>query len=326
MPGARAGRLGLALALDFWLGEPPERWHPVCWMGRAVSLAERPFIRARVPATAQRAAGTVVALTLPAVTWLAARRITRLAPPRGRFALEALMLWTALAGRELYRSAMGVERGLAASLEQGRDAVARLVGRDTGRLDAEGVARAAVESVAENANDGVIAPLLYGFAGGAPLALAYKMVNTLDSMVGYRDGRYRDFGWAAARLDDAAGYLPARLTATAVVAAGAAVGADPVGAAGTWMRDAGAHDSPNAGVCEAAFAGALGVRLGGPASYGGVLRERAVLGDGLRPPLPADIARAARLMLAALATVMAAMLALDGAARRARAAMTFWRA
>jgi len=168
-----------------------------------------------------------------------------------------------------------------------------------------------VESVAENTNDGVVAPMFYASIGGAPLALAYKMVNTLDSMVGYRHEPYRDFGWGPARLDDLAGYLPARVTAAAVVAAAPLTGARPLRAARAWRRDAGRHESPNAGVCESAFAGALGVRLGGDDNYGGAVRERAVMGAGYREPGPGDIAAAARLMLAAAAAVLAAALALS---------------
>lgn len=194
-------------------------------------------------------------------------------------------------------------------LVEGREQVAHLVGRDTDTLDETGVARAAIESVAENTNDGVIAPMFYAFIGGAPLALAYKMVNTLDSMVGYRDERYRDFGWASARLDDIAGYIPARITAGSVVVAGAAAGANPVRAVRVWRKDAGGHDSPNAGVCESAFAGALGVRLGGSDDYGGIRRERVVIGAGMRDAQPGDIVRAARLMLTAAVTVLTAGMA-----------------
>lgn len=318
MRAARGGAITLAFALDLALGEPPERWHPVCWMGRAVGAAERLFVGADRPSRVKRGAGTAVAVVLPLATYMAARGLVRSLPRPAAFAAEVLGMWTAFAARSLYDRALAVERGLSRSLTDGRDQVAHMVGRDTGELDAAGVARAAVESVAENANDGVVAPLLYASAGGAPLALAYKMVNTLDSMVGYRDVRYREFGWASARLDDVAGYVPARMTAGAVIAAAAGVGADPLGAARLWRRDARRQESPNAGVCEAAFAGALGVRLGGGDTIGGVHRQRALIGAELEPPCPDDIIRAARLMLAVSATVLAALLAVRAVTGRGR--------
>lgn len=320
IPG-RGGRICLAFLLDLALGEPPERWHPVCWMGKAVAVAERPFTSREAPEALKRAAGAAVAGTLPLATFLATRRLIRFLPRPLAMALEVTALWTALATRSLYVSARAVERGLEAGLESGREQVAGMVGRDTANLDVAGVARAAVESVAENANDGVVAPLFFAFAGGAPLALAYKMVNTLDSMVGYRNRRYQDFGWASARLDDIAGFLPARLTAAAVVTAGYTVGADGRAAWRVWRRDSGGHASPNAGVCEGAFAGALGVRLGGDDRYGGNRRERAVIGAGLREPRPDDIARAAKLMLAAALAVLAAGMSLLKAGRGLKRAL-----
>lgn len=306
MISGRGSRLCLALALDLALGEPPERWHPVCWMGKAIALAEKPFKGIVGYGVAKRSAGTAVAVALPLVTYTVTRRLLDFLPRPFGFALEVTALWTALAARSLFDSAAAVERGLSSGLEPAREQVAGMVGRDTGGLDEAGVARAAVESVAENANDGVVAPMFYAFIGGAPLALAYKMVNTLDSMVGYRDPRHRDFGWAPARLDDVAGYIPARLTGAAAVATSVAVAGNPFRAVKIWRRDAASHASPNAGVCESVFAGALGVRLGGSDSYGGVGRERSVIGAGLRQPQQGDIARAARLMLASVMATMTA--------------------
>lgn len=321
IPG-RGSRLCLALALDLALGEPPERWHPVCWMGKAIALAEQPFAGIEGFGAMKRVAGASVAVALPLGTYAASRRLLELLPRPFGFALEVTALWTALAARSLFDSAIAVERGLTQGLEPAREQVAGMVGRDTAGLDEAGVARAAVESVAENANDGVVAPMFYAFIGGAPLALAYKMVNTLDSMVGYRDPRRRDFGWASARLDDVAGYLPARLTAAAAVATSAAVGANPLRALKVWRRDAAGHASPNAGVCESAFAGALGVRLGGSDSFGGVRRERSVIGAGLRLPHQGDCTRAARLMLASATAFMAAGMALLTAGARIRQVFT----
>lgn len=306
-PGTTAG---LALALDMAAGEPPESVHPVCWMGKAVSLSESAARRAAGVAgggpAALRLAGAMTAATLPVAVYLTARAMLGLVPGKWRGLASAGLLYTTLAARSLGSTARGVDAGLAAGVETGREAVSQMVGRDTAVLDEKGVARAAVESVAENANDGVVAPMFYGFIGGAPLALAYKMVNTLDSMIGYRDARYRDFGWAAARLDDLAGYLPARLTALAAAVASPAVGGDPRGALSVWRRESGGHRSPNAGVCEGAFAGALGVQLGGVNSYGGAVQATATLGMGLKHPGRDDIGRAVSLMYGSAVVAAAA--------------------
>ncbi|MHB1390059.1 MAG: adenosylcobinamide-phosphate synthase CbiB [Thermoleophilia bacterium] len=315
--------LALALALDLSLGEPPEALHPVCWMGRAVTLAERVAAGAGTDRTARRAAGAVTAVALPAGVFFASRWLLGQTPAPLTGALEAVLLYTAIAARSLGDAAAGVESGLADGLESGRERVSHMVGRDTAGLDEAGVVRAAVESVAENANDGVVAPLFWAVIGGAPLALAYRMVNTLDSMIGYRNERYRDLGWAAARLDDAAGYIPARITALAVAAAGPLVGTGSRAALSAWRRDGTGHASPNAGVCESAFAGALGVRLGGVSSYGGRQVELAPMGSGFRPPRREDIGRAVSLMYATVATatvVSAAVRGLAGHGWRGRAA------
>ena len=301
-----AAKLPLALFLDLSLGEPPQRFHPVCWMGKAVAAAESVILggdggpadadRDEAGAAAMRFAGAVTALALTVGTYGATRSLLRVLPPPLSAVTETALLVTSLAASSLQMAAQDVGLGLASGVEPGRQRVSHMVGRDTDGLDEQGVVRAAVESVAENTNDAVIAPMFYGFIGGAPLALAYKMVNTLDSMVGYRDRRHEDFGWAAARLDDLAGFLPARLTAIAVVAASPAAGTDAGGALSAWRSDAAAHRSPNAGVCESAFAGALGVRLGGGGVYGGRRIETPLMGRGNREPDRADIGRATRLM------------------------------
>ena len=173
------------------------------------------------------------------------------------------------------------------------------MGRDTSVLDEQGVARAAVETVAENASDGVIAPLFYLMIGGAPLGMAYKAVNTLDSMVGYKNERYIDFGCASARLDDAVNWIPSRLSALFMIAVCPIVGLDARGAARIWRRDRRRHASPNSAQTESACAGALGLRLAGPAVYFGKLVEKPTIGDASREIEWGDIARATRLMLAA---------------------------
>ncbi|WP_137161867.1 CobD/CbiB family cobalamin biosynthesis protein, partial [Blastococcus sp. CCUG 61487] len=178
--------------------------------------------------------------------------------------------------------------------EAGRAALPALAGRDPRSLDADGLARATVESVAENTSDAAVAPLFWGAVAGLPGLLGYRAVNTLDAMVGHRSPRYERFGWAAARLDDVANWVPARLTAALTVACAPLVGGSAPGALRTWLRDGAAHPSPNSGRCEAAAAGALGVRLGGRNVYGSRVEDRPSLGSG-RAPEPADIGPAIRL-------------------------------
>lgn len=305
MIGAGA-RVLTGYGLDLFVGEPPEAWHPVCWLGKVVDLADWAIPGRERSSGEQRIAGFVVASMLPLVTFLGTKRLIRVLPQPFSGLAEVILMSTALAPRSLYEQAQRVENALFAGVADGREQVAAMVGRDTDELDEEGIIRAAIESVAENANDGVIAPLFYGLIGGAPLALAYKTINTMDSMIGYRDLKYLYFGWAAARLDDAAGYFPARLTALAVAAVGPLAGGDSVGAIRTWHRDAGLHESPNAGVCEAAYAGALGVRLGGPGYYNSALVDKPEMGAGLDAPGREDISRAARLMYASSALVLGA--------------------
>lgn len=319
-----AVKIGLAFALDMAAEELPEGLHPVCWMGKAVTLAERAADGLADMAgpdgsrAARRLAGVVTAVGLPACTYLVSRGALKVAPPRFRGAAEVALLSTALACRSLGAAARGVETGLAGGLEEGRKHVSHMVGRDTAGLDEPGVVRAAVESLAENANDGVVAPIFYAFLGGAPLALAYKMVNTLDSMIGYGNERYRDFGWAAARLDDLAGFVPARITALAVAAASPLMSGDTLGALLAWRRDARGHKSPNAGVCESAFAGSLGVQLGGKISYGGEPVVLPRMGAGNRAPERGDIGRAVSLMYGTAVAALAAGAAASRVFRKTR--------
>lgn len=291
----------LAFCLDLVMGDP--RWlpHPVREMGRAISALEK-GLRGLFPATpgGERAAGAVLALVLPvgsfwlgwAVLWLCGR----LAPWLGLVA-EVLLCSQCLAARELKKESMAVYRELErGDLSAARTAVGRIVGRDTGSLTAEGVTKAAVETVAENTSDGEIAPLFWMAIGGAPLALAYKAVNTMDSMVGYRNEKYQYFGTAAARLDDLVNWLPARMAALVMVALCPLAGLDAEGAFRVWRRDRKKHKSPNSAQTEAAMAGALGVQLAGDAWYFGELHHKPTLGDDLRPVQPSDIKKADQLM------------------------------
>ncbi|MCF6523326.1 CobD/CbiB family cobalamin biosynthesis protein, partial [Streptomyces sp. JJ36] len=207
-------------------------------------------------------------------------------------ALTAATAWSVLGGASLAREARAVGRALeAGDLAAARARLPHLCGRDPQALDAAGIARAVVESVAENTSDAVVGALVWGAAAGVPGLAAFRAVNTLDAMTGHRSPRYRRFGWAAARLDDLAGAPGSRLTALLAVFAGP----DPRAALHAWRTDAPHHPSPNAGPVEAAFAGALGVRLGGTLSYGGRVEHRPVLHPAGRDPVPADIARAVRL-------------------------------
>ena len=290
--------------LDLALGDP--RWlpHPVVTMGRAISRAEGP-LRHVFPQTPSGArwAGRVLAVALPVLFGLATWAVLALlgaVHPALRFIAEAWISYQLLAACELRRQSMAVARAFSdGGLAAARDAVGRIVGRDTSVLDAAGVARAAVETVAENASDGVIAPLFYLMIGGAPLGMAYKAVNTLDSMVGYKNDRYLDFGRASAKLDDALNWVPSRLAALFMVAACPIVRLDARGAWRIWRRDRRRHASPNSAQTESACAGALGLRLAGPAVYFGKLVDKPTIGDASRAIEWADIARANRLMLAA---------------------------
>ena len=289
-------------ALDLLLGDPEALTpiHPVVLMGKAIRWLEK-TLRALFPKSEKGslAAGAVLAVLLPLGTWgvctLLLHLLGRLSPVLA-FAAAAVWCWQALAIKNLRDEAMKVQRALTGEgLNQARRAVARIVGRDTQALDEAGVARAAVETVAENFSDGVIAPLFYMLLGGAPLALAYKAVNTMDSMVGYKNERYLYFGRAAARLDDAVNFIPARLAALLLIAAAELTGENAGEALRIWRRDRRKHASPNAAQCEAAMAGALGLRLVGPAYYFGSYYDKPYIGDDTRPIEPGDIRRACRM-------------------------------
>ena len=287
--------------MDLLLGDPEGFPHPVVWMGKAISWLEKRLRRVFPDTPAgRRRAGLVLAAALPLGTlgisagalWLAG-----LVHPALRFVLEILWCWQALAMRCLGKESGNVRRKLTeGTLPEARAAVGRIVGRDTDALDAAGVTRAAVETVAENFSDGEIAPLFWMLLGGAPLALCYKAVNTMDSMVGYKNDRYLDFGRAAAKLDDIANWIPARLAALLLIAAAPPAGLSGKDALRIWRRDRRKHASPNAAQTESAMAGALGVRLAGPAVYFGKVYDKPFIGDDLKPVEPEDIVRANRLM------------------------------
>ena len=289
--------------LDAIFGDPAWLPHPVVYMGKAISVLEK-GLRARLPKTPEGElwGGRILAFCLPVgtlvLTSLVCMGAAALHPLLG---LAVQMFWCgqALAAKGLVQESMNVYRELTKlDLPAARIAVSRIVGRDTEALTAEGVTKAAVETVAENASDGVIAPLFYMLLGGAPLALTYKAINTMDSMVGYKNTQYLYFGRAAAKLDDIANYLPSRIAALLWVVAAALTGNDARSAWRIWRRDRRNHASPNSAQTESACAGALNVQLAGPAYYFGEYYPKPTIGDAVRPIEPEDIRRADRMMYA----------------------------
>ena len=296
--------------LDALFGDPAWLPHPVVFMGKAIARLEG-FLRPRLPKTprGEVLGGAIVAFCLPVGTLLftgaVCRGAARLHPLLG---LAVQMFWCAqaLAARGLVQESTNVYKELIKpDLPAARRAVSRIVGRDTAALTAEGVTKAAVETVAENASDGVIAPLFYMLLGGAPLALTYKAINTMDSMLGYKNEKYLYFGRIPAKLDDAANYLPSRLAGLLWVAAAAFTHNDAKGAWKIWRRDRRNHASPNSAQTESACAGALGVQLAGPAYYFGQYYPKLTIGDALRPIEPEDILRANRMMYVASSFALA---------------------
>lgn len=296
--------IALGFVLDLWLADPVWMPHPVVAMGRCISALEW-FLRKRFPATprGEQAAGVVLAAVLPLGTLAVTAGVLLLAEwlhPAVGFAVQALWCWQALAVKGLAAESRNVYRCLAeGDLPAARKAVGRIVGRDTQNLTVEGVTRAAVETVAENFSDGVVAPLFYMLIGGAPLALCYKAINTMDSMVGYKNQRYLHFGRAAAKLDDGANYLPSRLAALLWILAAALTGQNAKYAWRIWRRDRRNHASPNSAQTESACAGALGIQLAGPAYYFGEYYDKPTIGEAKRPVEAKDILRANRMLFAA---------------------------
>ncbi len=306
----------IAFLVDAAMGDPIRGTHPVVLMGRAIELLEKVLRPRRAEPKTEKIMGAVLAATIVAGTYAVSRTLLNAVRgfcPHAGDILEIWLLSTALAARGLCDSAMQVRAPLLdGNLPATRENLSMIVGRDTENLSEEEAVRATVETVAENTSDGVIAPLLFGLIGGAPLALAYKAVNTLDSMVGYKDERYADFGWASAKLDDIANFIPARIAGLFLVAAAAVTGHDCRGAWHVMLRDQRAHPSPNSGVGEAAVAGALGVQLGGVNTYGGQESFRPHIGDAVKTLEPRHIEESVHLMYWASVMAMAA-----GAALRA---------
>lgn len=316
---ARAAGVLVGYLADVAFGDP-RRGHPVAGFGTTAAALERVTYRD------SRFAGTVHTGVLVAVLGVAttlAGRSARRGGPLFEAALVAVATWVALGGTLLARTGADLADLLAADdIDGARALLPSLCGRDPAYLDRDGLARAALESIAENTSDAQVAPLMWAAAGGAPGVLVYRGINTLDAMIGHRSPRYARFGWAAARLDDAANYVGARVGGALVVVCAPVVGGSPSGAVRAWSRDAAKHPSPNAGVVEAAFAGALGVQLGGPTQYRHELQIRPTLGDGPAPGVD-DLRRAVALSrVVQLAAALTATILSGFAGRTGRRAWT----
>ena len=307
-----AGAMAVAMAVDALLGWPAPLFarigHPVTWLGRLITTVDIAWNRPSDRPAFRRAAGVAGALVVIAVSaalgWVLQ---SVLALGWIQFVLVGILAWPLVALRSLDDHVAAVASPLqAGDIAGAREAVSRIVGRDPATLDEAGIARAAIESLAENASDGIVAPVFWGALFGLPGIFGYKAINTLDSMIGHRSERHEAFGWAAARIDDVANFIPARLTGFLFVL----LAPRRAEALSCMTRDARRHRSPNAGWPEAAMAGALGVRLSGPRIYHGSITNEPWLNEGARDPLAADITqgltvyRRAMLLLAGLLAIL----------------------
>lgn len=299
----------LGFLIDCAIGDPAWLLHPVVLIGKLISLSEK-GLRRVFPKTDRGAfqAGLAMAILVPILSAGVSFGILfglYLLSPWAYFAMSTIMCWQCFAARCLAKEAQKVVKALETDgLEAGRKQVSMLVGRDTDELSEEQVLKATVETVAENASDGVIAPMLFMLLFGAVGGFFYKAINTMDSMVGYKNDRYLYFGRAAAKLDDAANFIPARLSALAMIAAAPAFRLDGRNAFRIWKRDRRKHASPNSAQTESVAAGALHIELAGPASYFGKRVEKPTLGDGDRPIERADVRRTSGLMYGASILVL----------------------
>lgn len=299
----------LAYLLDLAIGDPENLPHPVRWIGASISTLEGVIRRfARTP-VALRLGGVLLVIIVVGLAYAIALIILHasygVSPVLSQM-ISLVIVWWCLSIKSLKTEALGVVNAFKTSgIEGARKALSRIVGRDTASLSKDGVMRATVETVAENTSDGIVAPLFYLAIGGPALMLAYKAVNTADSMIGYKNEKYKDLGWFGARLDDVANYIPARLSAILVVSASFILGYNWMGSLRMCLRDGGNHPSPNSGRPEAAVAGALGLKLGGGAYYGGVFIPKPSIGDTDTAPDEGAVIRAIRLMEASALLMMA---------------------
>ena len=305
----------LGYLLDLAVGDPSSLPHPVRWIGNLISALEN-RLRKVMPGKERLAGVLLVLLTVGSVycATLLILYVSYSISPYLCFVVSALFVWAGLSVKSLGDEARGVLKALADGIEAGRKRLSRIVGRDTEGLDRKEVLRATVETVSENTSDGVVAPLFYLAIGGPALMMAYKAVNTLDSMVGYKNEKYKDFGWFAARVDDAANYIPSRVAAALAVSASFILGYNWKGSARVVFRDGRKHPSPNSGVIEAAFAGSLGLRFGGSSTYAGVESVKPYIGDALRQFEDSSVVSSIRLMAATALLMLLCTLAVRTAA------------
>jgi adenosylcobinamide-phosphate synthase len=316
-----AQSIAAACLLDWIAGDPEWFPHPVRWMGRYTQLAESLLRRPGQSARSELMAGAALTAGLVGASYLGTAKAIEIAYRIGTVtgvATEILLGWTCIASRNLVDESLAVVRALEQEdLVLARQRLSRIVGRDTQSLSETEIHRAVIETLAESACDGIVAPLVYMTIGGAPMAMAYKAVNTLDSMIGHADERYFYFGKVAARLDDVANYLPSRLTALALAtAAGMGSGTSATSALRIWRRDGGKHKSPNAGQPESAMAGALQVRLGGENTYAGECIATPLLGAEFERPARRHAKRALR--LAATISLFSAVVAVLARSKKSR--------
>ncbi len=305
-----------AVVIDRLVGDPRTALHPVVIIGNWIAWLERQLLSASHTPGRKKMAGAMLVATVLAVTyglaWLLLTALTALHPWAGYIG-GALLLSFTISPRSLAEAG----REIAGFLTTGNMAEARykvgwIVGRDTARLDTAEVTRATVETIAENIVDGITSPLFYAIIGGIPLACLYRAVNTMDSMVGYKNEKYRDFGMVAARVDDVFNFLPARITGMLIILAAVILNRDAGGAWQAIRRDAAKHPSPNSGFAEAGVAGALGIRLGGLNYYGGVASLRAYMGEAKHTLQPVHIEQAIQIMYWVTALFLAAAFACKG--------------
>ncbi len=304
-----------AYLLDIVIGDPKWFPHPVRYIGRGINLLEKILLKVASAPIWKRGAGIITVVIVVSFTYLIAFFLVKAFYSINSLLGEIvsiLIAYTTISVNDLAKEAKGVFTALKEdNIIDARKRLSSIVGRDTKDLDENGVIRAAVESVAENTSDGIIAPLFYLVIGGPALALAYKAVNTLDSMIGYKNERYKDFGWASARLDDLANYIPARITGILIAIASAIIFYSLFTihySLKMMLRDGKNHSSPNSGVPEAAMAGSLGVQLGGPSYYFGELKVKPTIGEPKRQLMTEDIKSSVRIMYAA--SLLAILLAL----------------
>ncbi len=293
-------QIGVAFILDILIGDP--RWlpHPVRIIGKCVELLEK--VLRRVFAS-ERLAGVFLAGITVAGTYLLTYEIINMFSRFGRiweFAVSTIIIFFSLSIRDLFKEANGVMKELdSENIGQARERLSQIVGRDTHNLNKQQITKACVETTAENSIDGIIAPLFFAFIGGPALAMAYKAINTLDSMVGYKYGKYLNFGWASAKLDDLVNYIPARIAAVILPMSSYVCGADFSNSIKIIKRDGRKHPSPNSGIPEAAIAGALRIRLGGPSTYKGVVSDKPFIGGQTNEIIPDNIKHTIRIVFVA---------------------------